>query len=316
MVTPNQVDASSEIDSSPEVTDSLPAGDEPLIPADWDEQVLAAATDEATATGDETTSDETISDDSGSQPEETSETAGSLVATEGTPDEPTTEEATPETSGRMRTQEEWSKRESSIRQRENERENEMHTLRNQVAQLQSTYSDQVLDAEVRGYAQSLESQLVAEGHDEAGANRLATQQANAAKASFQAEQRANGLQQQLAQANQSAETTSKNATVNEMMRQHGVPESQRALLQGYSDPALLVEASKVLGEAESLRKQQISAKRAEVPAGGEANTFDGGVGQGGTVTDKQWLDSVYAQGNSNDHARANKVMRSMGINLG
>ena len=312
MVTPNQVDASSEIDSSPEVTDSLPVGDEPLIPADWDEQVLAAATDEATATGDETTSD-----DSEVQPEETSETTEELAVTEGTPDEPIADEAeTPEESGRMRTQEEWSKRESSIRQRENERENEMVALRNQVAQLQSTYSDQVLDAEVRGYAQSLESQLVAEGHDEAGANRLATQTANAAKAGFQAEQRANALQQQLSQVNQSAEITSKNASVNEMMRQHGVPEGQRALLQGYSDPALLVEASKVLGEAESLRKQQISAKQAEVPSGGEANTFDGGVGQGGTVTDQQWLNSVYAQGNSNDHARANKVMRSMGINLG
>ena len=312
MVTPNQVAASSEIDSSPEVTDSLPVGDEPLIPADWDEQVLAAATDEATATGDETTSD-----DSEVQPEETSETTEELAVTEGTPAEPIADEAeTPEESGRMRTQEEWSKRESSIRQRENERENEMVALRNQVAQLQSTYSDQVLDAEVRGYAQSLESQLVAEGHDEAGANRLATQQANSVKASFQAEQRANALEQQLSQVNQSAEITSKNASVNEMMRQHGVPESQRALLQGYSDPALLVEASKVLGEAESLRKQQISAKQAEVPSGGEANTFDGGVGQGGTVTDQQWLNSVYAQGNSNDHARANKVMRSMGINLG
>ena len=312
MVTPNQVDASSEIDSSPEVTDSLPVGDEPLIPADWDEQVLAAATDEATATGDETTSD-----DSEVQPEETSETTEELAVTEGTPDEPIADEAeTPEESGRMRTQEEWSKRESSIRQRENERENEMVALRNQVAQLQSTYSDQVLDAEVRGYAQSLESQLVAEGHDEAGANRLATQTANAAKSAFQAEQRANALEQQLSQVNQSAEITSKNASVNEMMRQHGVPEGQRALLQGYSDPALLVEASKVLGEAESLRKQQISAKQAEVPSGGEANTFDGGVGQGGTVTDQQWLNSVYAQGNSNDHARANKVMRSMGINLG
>ena len=312
MVTPNQVDASSEIDSSPEVTDSLPVGDEPLIPADWDEQVLAAATDEATATGDETTSD-----DSEVQPEETSETTEELAVTEGTPDEPIADEVeTPEESGRMRTQEEWSKRESSIRQRENERENEMVALRNQVAQLQSTYSDQVLDAEVRGYAQSLESQLVAEGHDEAGANRLATQTANAAKSAFQAEQRANALEQQLSQVNQSSEITSKNASVNEMMRQHGVPEGQRALLQGYSDPVLLVEASKVLGEAESLRKQQISAKQAEVPSGGEANTFDGGVGQGGTVTDQQWLNSVYAQGNSNDHARANKVMRSMGINLG
>jgi len=312
MVTPNEVSTSSENESSLETTDSLPSGDELIIPANWDEQQSEpVATEEVSVT-----SDEAISDDVAPESDETSEITEESAVSEVAPDETITDEAAPEESGRLRTQDEWSKRESSIRQRENERETEMQGLRDQVSQLQTTYSDQVLDAEVRGYAQSLEAQLVAEGHDEAGANRLATQQANAAKASFQAEQRANTLQQQLTQANQSAEVTSKNASVNEMMRQYGVPESQRALLQGYSDPALLVEASKVLGEAEGLRKQQIAAKQAEVPSGGEANTFDGGVGQGGTITDQQWLNTVYASGSSNDHARANKVMRSMGVNLG
>jgi len=312
MVTPNEVSTSSENESSLETTDSLPSGDELIIPANWDEQQSEpVATEEVSVT-----SDEAISDDVSPESDETSEITEESAVSEVAPDETITDEAAPEESGRLRTQDEWSKRESSIRQRENERETEMQGLRDQVSQLQTTYSDQVLDAEVRGYAQSLEAQLVAEGHDEAGANRLATQQANAAKASFQAEQRANTLQQQLTQANQSAEVTSKNASVNEMMRQYGVPESQRALLQGYSDPALLVEASKVLGEAEGLRKQQIAAKQAEVPSGGEANTFDGGVGQGGTITDQQWLNTVYASGSSNDHARANKVMRSQGINLG
>jgi len=312
MVTPNEVSTSSENESSLETTDSLPSGDELIIPANWDEQQSEpVATEEVSVT-----SDEAISDDVSPESDETSEITEESAVSEVAPDETTTDEASPEESGRMRTQDEWSKRESSIRQRENERETEMQSLRNQVSQLQTTYSDQVLEAEVRGYAQSLEAQLVAEGHDEAAANRLATQQANTAKASFQAEQRADALQQQLTQANQSAEVTSKNASVNEMMRQYGVPENQRALLQGYSDPALLVEASKVLGEAEGLRKQQIAAKQAEVPSGGEANTFDGGVGQGGTITDQQWLNTVYASGSSNDHARANKVMRSMGVNLG
>ena len=312
MVTPNEVVDSSENESSLETTDSLPSGDELIIPADWDEQQAAVATEEVSVT-----SDEAISDETPPEPDETSEITEESAVAEVTPDETTADEVeTPEESGRMRTQEEWSKRESSIRQRENERETEMQDLRNQVAQLQTTYSDQILEAEVRGYEQSIQQDLLAEGHDEAGANRLAKRQANTAKASYQAEQRANALEQQLHQVNQSAEITSKNASVNEMMRQHGVPESQRALLQGYSDPAMVVEAAKVLGEAEGLRKQQISAKQAEVPSGGEANTFDGGVGQGGTVTDQQWLETVYAQGNSNDHARANKVMRSMGVNLG
>jgi len=312
MVTPNEVADSSENESSLETTDSLPSGDELLIPADWDEQQAAVATEEVSAT-----SDEAISDETPPEPDETSEITEESAVAEVTPDETTADEVeTPEESGRMRTQEEWSKRESSIRQRENERETEMQDLRNQVAQLQATYSDQILEAEVRGYEQSIQQELLAEGHDEAGANRLAKRQANTAKASYQAEQRANALEQQLQQVNQAAEITSKNASVNEMMRQHGVPESQRALLQGYSDPAMVVEAARVLGEAEGLRKQQISAKQAEVPSGGEANTFDGGVGQGGTITDQQWLETVYAQGNSNDHARANKVMRSMGVNLG
>ena len=315
MVTPNTVETSSENESSPAIADSLPIGDEPVVPDNWNEvkdEVTEEAGTDAVATEEvESSGDEAISDDSTPVTQETSETTEVEVSADtGELPEQTAE------SGRMRTQEEWSKRESTIRQRDAEREAEVQGLREQVAQLQTTYADQVLDAEVRGYAQSLEAQLVSEGYDDAAAKRLATQQANAAKASYQAEQRSQVLEQQLQQANQAAETTSKNASVNEMMRQHGVPESQRALLQGYSDPALLVEAARVLGEAENLRKQQMETRQAEVPAGGESNTFDGGVGRGGTVTDQQWLNTVYAEGNSNDHARANKIMRSMGINLG
>ena len=177
MVTRNEVSTSSENESSLETTDSLPSGDELIIPANWDEQQSEpVATEEVSVT-----SDEAISDDVAPEPDETSEITEESAVSEVTPDETTTEEVeTPEESGRLRTQEEWSKRESSIRQRENERETEMQSLRDQVAQLQTTYSDQVLEAEVRGYAQSLEAQLVAEGHDEAAANRLATQQANTA----------------------------------------------------------------------------------------------------------------------------------------
>ena len=315
MVTPNTVETSSENESSPAIDDSLPTGDEPVVPDNWDEvkdEVTEEAGTDAVATEEvESPGDEAISDDSTPVTQETSETTEVEVSADtGELPEQTAE------SGRMRTQEEWSKRESTIRQRDAERESEVQGLREQVSQLQTTYADQVLDAEVRGYAQSLETQLVSEGYDDAAAKRLATQQANAAKASYQAEQKSQVLEQQLQYANQAAETTSKNASVNEMMRQHGVPEAQRALLQGYSDPALLVEAARVLGEAENLRKQQTETRRAEVPAGGESNTFDGGVGRGGTVTDQQWLNTVYAEGNSNDHARANKIMRSMGINLG
>ena len=319
MVTPNEVDASSEIDSSPETTDSLPVeGDQPLIPADWDEQQeTPAATDEVATPG-----DETASDDSEPQSKETSDTTEE-ASTAGTEELPaaTTAEVTEPAEGtpsepRTYTTDEWGKRESSYRTQQSESQKQVAELQASVTQMQQSYNDQVLDAEVRGYEQSLQQQLVADGHDEASAQRFANQQANATKAAFQAEQQSQVLRQELNQSTQAQETTARNASVERMMQTHGVPESQRHLLQGYSDPALLVEAAETLGRAETLRKQSIEARQAQVPAGGAANTFDAGSGSTGSITDDQWLETRYNEGLADspaDDARAFKILESRGM---
>ena len=96
MVTPNEVVDSSENESSLETTDSLPSGDELIIPADWDEQQAAVATEEVSVT-----SDEAISDETPPEPDETSEITEESAVTEVTPDETTADEVeTPEESGR------------------------------------------------------------------------------------------------------------------------------------------------------------------------------------------------------------------------
>ena len=320
MVTQNETDVSSEVESSPEAEASLPVADEPLIPADFDDRFdqAEAATEEEATTGDEATSD-----DSESQPEETSETTEETptAETEETPEATTTEETEqPEgeqPEGRNRTDDEWNKRESSYRQREAELQKQITDMQTQVTQLQSTYSDSVLDAEVRGYAQSLQAQLVAEGHDDAAAERLASQQANAAKAAYQAQQQSQQLQQQLMQQQQSSEEISRRASVDRLMIEHSVPEEHRDLLLGYSDPTLAVKAAQTLGAAEQLKTETKTARLAEVPSGGEANQLDSGTGGSGTETDSQWLDKYNAglYDSPADDLRASKILASRGINL-
>lgn len=316
MVTPNETNVSSEVDSSPEVTESLPEADAPLIPADFDDRYdQPEATEEETPSG-----DETASDDSETQPEETSETTDEVTAEpEEAPEATTTEtpEATEEQSSEPRTysQEEWGNRESSYRQRDTEQQKQVADLQASVAQMQQSFNDQVLDAEVRGYEQSIQAQLVADGNDEGTAARIASQQANAAKASYLAQQEANQLRQQLNQSTAEQETTARNASVDRYMRDHNVPEEHRELLQGYTDPALMVKAAEVLGNAEALKTETKTAKLAEVPSGGEANTFDSPTGSVGNETDAQWLDK-YNSGvydSPADDAKAVKILAARGI---
>jgi hypothetical protein len=315
MVTEHETNVPSEVDSSPEVTDSLPIdGDQPLVPADWDSQTEAeVATEEVATTGDETASDEAKP-----QPEETSDEV--TAETEETTEATTTEEIAPaeseSTEPRTYSDEEWGKRESSYRQRDSEQQKQVADLQASVAQMQQTYNDQLLNAEVRGYEQSLVKQLTDEGHDEPAAQRLASQQANAAKASYLAQQEASQLRQQLNQSTADQETTARNASVERMMQEHGVPEVHRELLQGYSDPALMVRAATALGESEKLKTETKAAKQAEVPNGAESGTFDSPAGAVSGMTDTQWLDAYsndrLPDTTANDE-RAFKILSSRGM---
>ena len=316
MVTPNEVSTSSENESSLETTDSLPSGDELLIPANWDEQQSEpVATEEVSVT-----SDEAISDDVSPESEETSETTEEVTSTDTEQTPESTTEIAPEEGEqpepRMYSQEERNKQEAAYRKQFAEQEKQVTDMQAQVAKMESDYQTQLVDAEVRAYTSALKTQYQDEGMDENQAESRAQRELQAAKQDWVNTQENQKLKQQIAATQAESAAVAMKTSVERMMQTHGVPESQRHLLQGFSDPALLVEASEALGSAEKLRKQQIAARQAEVPSGGEANTFDGGVGRGGTITDQQWLTTVYATGSSNDHARANKVMRSQGINLG
>ena len=321
MVTPNEVDTSSESASSPEAPESLPAtGDEPLIPANFVEGIgvvePGAATETAATTGDETPSDETATDDTQETAESTEETPA--AETTETPD-PTETETAPaegeESTPRVRTDEEWNNRERSYRQRDSERDTEVQTLRDEVAQIRNQSQDAILNAQANGYINALTQRYQDDGMDERQASDRATAEVTAGVADWKTQQENLSLKAQIQQEKDYSSRTATNASVAELMREYGVPDGQRELLAGYTDARLAVRTAKALGEAESERQTQIKAKQAEVPSGGPENSFDKGSGGSTTQSGEDWLLNVYNPGFADtpaDHARARQVQAELG----
>ncbi len=197
MVTPNETTVSSEVDSSPEVTESIPADDGPLIPADFDDRYeQPAATEEETPSGDETTSD-----DNESQPEESSESSESITAeTEQTPE--VAIEETPaegeEPEARTYTQEERNNQEAAYRKQFAEQQKQVTDMQAQMAKMQDDYQNNLVDAEVRAYTSALQTQYVDEGMDESQAATRAQRELAAAKQDWLNTQENQQLKQRIA----------------------------------------------------------------------------------------------------------------------
>lgn len=330
MVTPNTTSSQVEETASDfQVDASVPAGDEPLIPAEFDDRYEASETETDTGAENQEQSGAENNEENGAvEPtEETTPSAEENAESEVTEpvaeqqQEQATEEATEESetpAERTYSQSEVSKIESSKDTQINDLQKQLTEMSLQVQQITQMQQDSVLEAEVRGYAQSLQAQLEGEGYDQAAAERLATQQANAAKAAYLAQQQSQTLQAQLQQTQQQSEETARRASIDHLMREHGLTSEQhRDLLLGYSDPTLAVQAAQTLGEAEQLKKQTIAAKQAEVPAGGEANSFDGGTGSSGSETDAQWLQKYNAgiYDSPADDERAIKLLAGQGLRM-
>ena len=317
MVTPNEVETPSSDVSSPATTESLPAsGDEPLIPDNFVEGVGVVEPEtetETVATGDEVSSDES-SADSIESTESTEIAAETTETPESTSDEV---EATDSEDSAPRTysQEERNKQEAAYQRQFAAQEKRVEDMQAQMTQMQENYQNQLVDAEVRAYTSALQTQYIDEGMNENQAQTRAQRELAAAKADWQTQQENQRLRQQVNQTKEQSEVTSRNIAVERLMLEHKVPEVHRELLQGYTDPTLMVRAAETFGETERLRQENIKAKRREVPAGGEANTFDAGSGAAGGQSERDWIENVWNEGKATGPealARALKYQASMG----
>ena len=321
MVTNNTEVASSEDAPSPVESTTLPvsSGDEPLIPEGFIEGIGVPEPEAAATAPAETTGDETSPDDSATDTPDSTEETPAAETTETPEAETTSTETTPaegdESTPRVRTNEEWNKRESTYRQQQTERDNEVTQIRQEMQQLRASSQDAMLKAEAQGYITALTTRYTDEGQDPAQAAQRATSEVNAGVADWQTQQENAALKEQVRTANEYSETTARQSSVSEVMRQEGVPERNREILNGFTDARLMVATAKELGAAEAQRQETIKAKQAEVPAGGPANTFDGASGNVGGQTELDWIVNVWNKGLASGPealARSKAFTRSQG----
>ena len=315
MVTPNEVDTSSESASSPEATEALPvSGDQPLIPANFVEGIGVVEPGTETAavadTGDEATSDESTTDETPETTESTDETPA--AETTEAPESASTEtEATDGESAEPRTytQEERNNQEATYQRQFAEQEKRYGELEKQVSEIRNQSQDAILNAQANGYITALTQRYQDDGMDESKASDRATNEVNAGLADWQTKQENGRLREQVTQANANAESTARGAGVENLMTKYSVPESQRELLAGYTDARLADSAAKALGAAEGERKTRIKAKQAEVPAGGPSNSFDGGSGASGGQSEKDWIETQWNTGKARGPEALDRAVR-------
>jgi hypothetical protein len=101
------------------------------------------------------------------------------------------------------------------------------------------------------------------------------------------------------------------SSVDSLVRQHGVPESQRSLLLATTNADEAVALASTLGQAERNRRELERLTQNQVPANGVEQQMDGGGG-GSTMTDQQIVDA-YGNGTFSDHAAATSAMERLGL---
>ena len=308
MVTDTSSSQVEESASTPVVETSEPIIDEPLIPADWDEQVAAqveSGVEDTESAGAEVSEEngavettETTTDVTESEETEATE----QPAAEATEDEPT--EETP--SERTFTQSEVSKIESA-------KDTEISNIRKEVEALRQQYDERAIESVAQGYQQGVEQQLLDAGVDNNFAKAASEEITLAKRQAFGLSQELERVKAELQQAQTGQQQTAAQALASRLATEHNVPVEKMRFLNMAPDADTMEELAREFGSAEQLKTETTAARQAEVPNGGEAATFDTGTGAAAGMTDSVWLETQYNTGLSNDHERAIKILNASGM---
>ena len=325
MVTETTSSQSEETTSAPAVdTSVVPSGDEPLIPANFVEGLgvvePGASTVEASGAGTEEENGaveqtETTTGETGSETTEATETAAEV--TETVTEESTETEAAEEETPAERTfsLEEVGKIESAKDTIIQQRDTQIEGFNTRIGDLERQLSTDSLNVAVQGYTNAINQQLVDQGMDQNLAANVSGELAATKRQAFELTQENERLKGQVTTAQTGQQQTAAQALATGYAREHGVPADKMGLLAMATSDESMQELAKELGGAAKLRQEQIKAKQAEVPSGGEANQFDKGAGGSTTQSGEDWLLNVYNPGFADtpaDHERARKVAVELG----
>jgi|TARA_Y100000034_G_scaffold120202_1_gene162848 hypothetical protein len=153
--------------------------------------------------------------------------------------------------------------------------------------------------------------LVENGMDDALALETANAEARPKVEAYVARYEGGAARSQLEQITAERDDIAAKSSVDNLMREHAVPEHQRALLAATTNATAAVELATALGTAEKLRVENESLKQAQVPATGEEQQVDSGSGEG-SMTDAQIVRAM-GLGTFNDLGAGEAAMKRQGL---
>ena len=213
------------------------------------------------------------------------------------------------------TTEEWearyNNRESAIQSqlrevREAQQAAEQRAQKAESATMEEQYANQLI-----ARRDQRRDTLIDSGIDEAQALDTANAEAREEVTNFAAARGQNAASSRINELEAENARIAKIGSVDNLVRQHGVPESQRTLLQATTNADEAIALATTLGEAERNRRELVRLTQNQVPANGVEQQMDGGGG-GSTMTDQQIVDA-YGNGTFSDHAAATSAMERLGL---
>ncbi len=206
--------------------------------------------------------------------------------------------------------------------RYNNRESAIQSQLREVREAQQAAEQRAQKAENATFEEQYANQLIARrdqrrdtlidsGIDEAQALDTANAEAREEVTNFAAARGQNAASSRINELEAENARIAKIGSVDNLVRQHGVPESQRTLLQATTNADEAIALATTLGEAERNRRELVRLTQNQVPANGVEQQMDGGGG-GSTMTDQQIVDA-YGNGTFSDHAAATSAMERLGL---
>ena len=213
------------------------------------------------------------------------------------------------------TTEEWearyNNRESAIQTqlrelREKQEAAEQRAQKAESATMEEQYANQLI-----ARRDQRRDTLIDSGMDEAQALDTANAEAREEVTNFTAARGQNAASSRISELEAENARIAKIGSVDSLVRQHGVPESQRSLILATTNADEAVALASTLGQAERNRRELERLTQNQVPANGVEQQMDGGGG-GSTMTDQQIVDA-YGNGTFSDHAAATSAMERLGL---
>ena len=149
---------------------------------------------------------------------------------------------------------------------------------------------QQLQAQVLAYRDEVKERLVSQGNDEQSALDIANRHTQAVKAAWEATSKAQRLEQQLRESQESSERTSASAVARDMAERHGVSRDDIPLLAQTVNPQQMEALAKRLGSLTKQASRQSERLLDEVKPDGPEQKFDTGGGRGGMTDDQKLAD--------------------------